>query len=273
MNAILAFAKTEFRITRRNRLLRAAVIIMVLFSCALTLLGSGATGNLGVDLMTAASASLATLSVYIVPLIALLMSFDAIAGEMERGTLPLILTYPAPRLSIIIGKFLAHFGALAVAVTLGFGAAAAVAASTSGITAEGIFTLLKLLGGTLLLGSAFLGLGYAMSAWTQATGAAAGYAIGTWLVFVVLYDVALLAGLMVDGSGGAFTKDFFPWLLIANPADAFRLVTLPAGQAAELSSGIVSSTAASGLAPLLSLFLWPLGALILAWGSVQRINL
>ncbi|KZL05159.1 ABC-2 family transporter protein [Pseudovibrio axinellae] len=273
MNAILAFARTEFRIARRNRLLRAAVTIMVLFSCALTLLGSGATGDLGVDLMTASSASLATLSVYIVPLLALLMTFDSIAGEMERGTLPLMLTYPAPRLSMITGKFLAHLAALAVALTLGFGATVVVAAATGGVTAESVFVLLRLIGGALLLGSAFLGLGYALSAWTQATGAAAGYAIGTWLVFVVLYDVALLAGLMVDASGGTFTKDFFPWLLVANPADAFRLVTLPSGQAAELASGIVSSTAASGFAPLISLLLWPIGALTLAWASVQRISL
>jgi hypothetical protein len=53
---------------------------------------------LGVDRLSVTVASLTSLAVYLVPLVALLMSFDAIAGEVERGTLPLVLTYPvSPR--------------------------------------------------------------------------------------------------------------------------------------------------------------------------------
>jgi len=54
MRAVLAFAAAELAIARRNRLVLAAVLMMVLFAAALTLLGSGATGALGVDLLTAA---------------------------------------------------------------------------------------------------------------------------------------------------------------------------------------------------------------------------
>ncbi|WP_068083749.1 ABC transporter permease [Polycladidibacter stylochi] len=272
MRAILAIAASEFRISRRNNLLRASVVIMVLFSCALTLLGSGATGTLGVDMLTASSASLATLSVYIVPLIALLLSFDAIAGEVERGTLALVLTYPAPRFSLIIGKLFAHLLSLAVALVLGYGAAIVVTMFMGAVNVAGLLIMLKLLFGAVLLGAAFLGLGYALSAWSRSAGAAAGYVIGVWLVFVVLYDIGLLAGLMVDASDGIFTKEFFPWLLIANPADAFRLVTLPSGQAAELASGFVTSANAVGLAPLLSLVIWPVFTLVLAWTAIQRVE-
>jgi hypothetical protein len=59
-----------------------------------------------------------------VPLLALLMSFDAIAGEVERGTLPLLLTYPVSRLKILLGKLLAHIAILALATGLGYGLAA-----------------------------------------------------------------------------------------------------------------------------------------------------
>ncbi|WP_102868587.1 ABC transporter permease [Pseudovibrio exalbescens] len=272
MRTAFAFAGNEFRISRRNRLLWASVLMMVLFSGALTLLSSGSAGNLGVDTLTAASASLATLSVYLVPLIALILSFDAIAGELERGTLALILTYPAPRFSLIFGKFLAHGATLAIALCLGYGVAAGVSLAVGSASIESAMYLLRLLGGALLLGASFLGLGYALSAWTRSTGAAAGYAIGAWLFVVVLYDVALLAGLVVDTSGGPFSKIYFPWLLIANPADAFRLVTLPSGQAAELSSGFISSAAAMSAGPLVSLLAWPVAMLVLAWMSIRRIS-
>ncbi len=49
--------------------------------------------------------------------------------------------------------------------------------------------------------------------------------MGLWLVFVVLYDVALLGALMAGGDG-IFASHVFPWLVLANPADAFRLYNL-----------------------------------------------
>ncbi|MGM0583650.1 MAG: ABC transporter permease [Pseudomonadota bacterium] len=272
MRAALAFAAAELAIARRNRLVLAAVAIMVLFAGALTLLGSGATGALGVDLLTAAGASLATLSVYVVPLIALLLSFDAIAGEIERGTLGLTLSYPAPRLGIIAGKLLAHLAALALALGLGYATAVGVALAAGSVSGESLMILLRLWAAGMLLGAAFLGIGYALSARARAPGAAAGYAIGAWLVFVVLYDVALLAGLLADGGSGAFTTQVFPWLLVANPADAFRLVTLPEGRAAELASGVAAAGEAVGAEALVSLFVWPALALALAWISFRKID-
>src|SRR5690606_23230742 len=71
--------------------------------------------------------SLTSLAVYLVPLIALLMSFDAIAGEVERGTLSLLLTYPVSRAEILAGKLLAHLAILTLAVLAGYGAAALAA--------------------------------------------------------------------------------------------------------------------------------------------------
>ena len=271
MRAVFAFAAAELAVVRRNGLVLAAVAMMVVFSLTLTLLGAGATGELGVGRLTAAGASLTTLSVYLVPLIALLLAFDAVAGEIERGTLALTVSYPAPRLALLAGKFVAHLAALALALGLGYGAAAAVALAGDG-PSEGLGVLVRLWAGAMLLGAAFLGLGYALSARARQPGTAAGLAVGTWLVFVVLYDVALLAGLIAEGGEGAFSSTAFLWLLIANPADAFRLVTLPGGQAAELASDFAAAGAAAGAAPLVSLALWPVLALALAWAAFRRVE-
>ena len=46
---------------------------------------------------------------YVLSLIALLFTFDAISGEREHGTLRLMLANPIPRHTILIGKFLGAF--------------------------------------------------------------------------------------------------------------------------------------------------------------------
>ena len=110
---ILAMARIEALITLRNRWVLTATLIMLLFAVALTFAGSAPTGTLGVDMLTVSVASMTTLSVYLAPLLALMMAFDGIAGEADRGSLGLLLSYPVTRTEILIGKFLAHLAALA----------------------------------------------------------------------------------------------------------------------------------------------------------------
>ena len=100
MTRILALARAELRIAARNRWVIIAVAMMGLFSLALAAAGSAPTGALGADRLSVVVASLTSLAVYLVPLVALLMSFDAVAGEVERGTLPLLLTYPVSRAQV-----------------------------------------------------------------------------------------------------------------------------------------------------------------------------
>lgn len=261
MTRILATAATEFRIALRNRWVAIAIAMMVIFSLVLTAAGSAPTGALGADRLSVTVASLTSLSVYLVPLVALLMSFDGVAGEVERGTLPLVLTYPITRAELLAGKLLAHLGVLALAVGAGHGSAALAAIATDTAAAQGLPALWRLMWSSVLLGAAFLCLGYALSALSQRTAGAAGLCIGLWLVMIVLYDLGLLAGVVSDG-GGWFTTRAFPWLLVANPADAFRLFNLAASDATAAAAGIAG--AANAIPPthaLVSMVLWPLLAL------------
>ena len=114
MNRILATAASEFRIAFRNRWVLAATALMVLFSLVLAAAGAAPTGDVGVDRLSITVASLTSLAVYLVPLLALLMSFDAVAGEVERGTLPLLLTYPVGRAEVLAGKLMASLAVLAL---------------------------------------------------------------------------------------------------------------------------------------------------------------
>jgi len=269
---ILAIAGTEVRIALRNRWVLIATVLMTLFALALTFAGAAPTGALGVDLLTVSVASMTTLSVYLAPLLALLMAFDGVAGEIERGGLALLLTYPVSRTEILIGKFLAHLGALAFAMAVGFGIAGLAAGAAGGAGAESIAALIRLVWTSILLGAAFLALGYAVSALTRNPGAAAGAAAGLWLVFVVLYDLGLLGAVVYD-DGGMFTQTIFPWLLAANPADAFRLYNVASSEAVALSTGLTGVAAAlPAWLPPLSLALWPAAALALARAAFGRVE-
>jgi Cu-processing system permease protein len=269
---ILATATTEIHIARRNRWVLIAVLLMVVFSLVLSAAGSAPTGALGADRLSVVVASLTSLSVYLVPLVALLMSFDAVAGEVERGTLPLLLTYPVARWEVLAGKFLAHNAILIVAIIAGYGAAAAVTIVADPAAAAGLGSLWTLTWTSVLLGATFLGIGYAVSSSARRVSGAAGLAIGVWLGLVVLYDLGLLAAVVAD-DGGAFTTKVFPLALLANPADAFRLFNLSAAQATAAASGIGgAATAVPQWQSLASIFVWPLLSLSLATLTFRKVE-
>ena len=231
--------------------------MMALFSLVLSAAGSSATGTVGADRRSVVVASLTSLAVYLVPLVALLMSFDAIAGEVERGTLPLLLTYPVSRIEVLLGKLFAHLAILALALATGYGIAAAAALSVDPEAIAGLPSLWRLMWSSVLLGATFLGVGYAISALARRSSGAAGLAIGIWLGLIVLYDLGLLAAIVAD-NGGVFTTRFFPLALLANPADAFRLFNLAASQATSAAAGVSGAATSIPIwASLTSILVWP----------------
>ncbi|MES2539409.1 MAG: ABC transporter permease subunit [Pseudomonadota bacterium] len=271
MIRILSTARIEFRIALRNRWVAIAMVLMAVFSLVLSLAGSAPTGGLGVDRLSVTVASLTSLSVYLIPLLALLMSFDAIAGETERGTLSLLLAYPIARWEILLGKLMAHLAILTLAVLLGHGLAAGVAIWSDQTSLAGLPSLFRLSWSSVLLGATFLGAGYALSSLSRRPSGAAGLAIGLWLGLVVLYDLALLAAIVAD-NGGWFTTDAFPVALLANPADAFRLFNLTASGATAAAAGVGGAADAIPIwQSLASVLLWPLAALALAAAAFRKV--
>lgn len=270
--SILSIARFELLIARRNLWVAIAIILMVLFDLILTFAGNAPTGILGVSPLTVALTSITTLSVYLVPLIGLLLSFDAVSGERERGTLTLSLSYPLSRLELLLGKFIAHFSILAVAIGMGLSLTAGLVAVKHGMIYLDFWPIFRLFITSLALGASFLGFGYAISTMVRQTGAASGIAIALWLICVVLYDLGLLGALVFDQSG-MFTKTIFPWLLVANPADAFRLLNSSETGANMLGSGVASAGAAIGLtSQIFSLLVWPLAALTISTFLFRRIE-
>lgn len=270
---ISSTARLEFLIALRNRWVAIAAAMMMLFALVLSLAGAAPSGAMGTDRLSVTVASLTSLAVYLVPLIALLISFDAIAGEAERGTLPLQLTYPLTRGELLLGKLGAQVAVLALAVGLGYGVAALVGFAHDGAAAfAGLSSLWRLLWTSVLLGAVFVSLGHMMSCLARRPSGAAGMAIGLWLVAIVLYDLGLLAAVVAD-NGGSFTTSAFPWLLVLNPADAFRIFNLAASDAVGAAAGLAGAASAIAIwKPLGALLLWPVLAALMARAAFSKVQ-
>jgi Cu-processing system permease protein len=264
MNVAIVAGK-EIHQAIRNRWVLAATLLLAALALSLAFLGSAPTGTVGVRALDVVIVSLSSLTIFLIPLIALLISHDAIVGDMERGTMLLLLSYPVGRWQVLLGKFVGHLAVLAFATCLGYGiAAAALIATGSRIEPDSLGAFAAMTGSSVLLGSVFVAIGYLVSALVRDRGTAAGVCIGLWLLLVLIYDMALLGLLAVD-QGRSLSASGLDALLLLNPTDVYRLFNLTsfanvstfAGMA-----GLAQSTTLSARVLLAALLLWtcvPLG--------------
>ena len=258
MTNIFIIARKEVQEGLRNRWVLATTLLLAALALTLTFLGSAPTGNVGASALDIVVVSLSSLSIFLVPLIALLISHDAVVGEMERGTMLLLLSYPVGRWQVVAGKFTGHLAILAFATFLGYGAAAAaLVASGTDIdrTSFGAFASMVL--SSILLGAVFIAIGYLASTLVRERGTAGGIAVGVWLLYVLIYDMALL-GLLVVDQGRIISGGVLNALLLANPTDVYRLLNLGVGNISALSgmSGVAQNVALSPGVLIGALLLW-----------------
>jgi Cu-processing system permease protein len=250
MRAVPVIAAQEIRVGFRNRWIVATTLLLAALALSLALLGSAPTGTVGVDPLAVVVVSLSSLTIFLLPLIALLLSFDAVVGEQERGTLILLLAYPVARWEVVVGKFLGHTAILAVATVIGYGAAAAALALRDGVSEAAWPAFAAMIGTSVLLGAAFIALGGLASVVVRERATAAGIAVGIWLAFVLLYDTALL-GILVADQGRTIDAALLDILLLLNPADVYRLFNLTGSDEVGLYSGMAGPGEAGRLTPML----------------------
>ena len=258
MTAVAAIAGREVLAGIRNRWMLAASLLLGVLALTLAFVGSSPAGPVAASRLAITVVSLSSLSVFLVPLIGLLVSYDTLVGEVERGTMPLLMTYPVTRWRIVLGKFAGQVTILAIATVIGFGVAALITGLGEGGDAEAWRAFGVMVGGSILLGAAFIALGTLFSAVVAERGTAAGASAAAWLVFVVLFDMALLAILVAD-EGQVVSGDLFRVLLLLNPTDVYRMLTLAGSETVGALSGMagVSAEAAFGHALLVPVMvLW-----------------
>ena len=124
MRPAVIIAGKEMRDGMRNRWVVATTALMAALALTLAFLGAAPTGTVKASGLAVTIVSLSSLTIFLVPLIALLLSYDAIVGEVDRGTMALLLAYPVARWQVVIGKFAGHLAILGFAIAVGYGVAA-----------------------------------------------------------------------------------------------------------------------------------------------------
>ncbi|GAA6203771.1 ABC transporter permease subunit [Thalassotalea sp. SU-HH00458] len=223
MNQILAVAGKEFFDGLRNRWLISITIVFAVLSIGLTYFGGVASGEVGVTSLSTTIASLASLAVFLIPLIALLLSYDSFVGEQESGTLLLLLTYPLSKTQLLLGKFIGQGGIIALATLLGFGASALILyLQVKDLEVVRLFS--TFIASAVLLGLSFTAIAYVISLTVNEKSKAAGIALLIWFFFALVFDLALLA--LLVGVEQGVSQQGLTQIMMFSPSDIFRLVNL-----------------------------------------------
>ncbi|CAC9557601.1 Nitrous oxide reductase maturation transmembrane protein NosY [uncultured Gammaproteobacteria bacterium] len=224
-NPILTICSREIKNTVTNHYLLGMTLLLAILSLSLMLLGDTPFGSTGVNKLSMQITSLSSLSIFFIPLMALFLSYDAIVGENEQGSLLLMLSYPIKRSEFVLGKFIANWVSLSIAIVLGYGAILLLSLFDNNLTTEFIYAYLGLVFTSILLGGAFTAMALLISVVVIQRGTAIIYCIAVWLFFVIFFDMILLI-VLTSKYNYIISTNALSGIMLFNPIDIFRIISI-----------------------------------------------
>jgi Cu-processing system permease protein len=272
---LLLCARQELVLALRSRWIQVFAAVFAALALAVAASGYILSGGRGLQEFSRTAASLVQVVLLLVPLTALVIGVLALAPE--RGAAELLFSQPISRRTILAGKLLGLFEALAAAQAAGFGAAGLVVFSQTGERGLGGFLLVFL--GSLVLTAVFLALAALLAAASVGRRSRVlALALVVWFIAIVLFDLAAFGVASVLPSGAA--SRVLIVTVIVNPVDAIRTGILLAiegttafGAASLAFLRVTRGAVSSGLLLSLSLVLWIVVPAALAVRRLQRADL
>lgn len=213
-------AKQEIKLAVRSRWLLLLTLLFTLLSSVLLFFSSqpGAEGFTG---FTRQIASLLNLTLFLMPLLTLLVGGMLIAGEKEDGQLALYMTYPIRNLAVIIGKYVGIALALLTVLAVGYGVSAVILQFQGSVKWS---TALLFFGISVLLLLLFLSMGLSVGFLVKGRLQALGVGLLLWAFFVLFYEFIIMGlSLLLPPSA------VLPLLTISvflNPVELIRVFTI-----------------------------------------------
>jgi Cu-processing system permease protein len=265
MMTLATIARLECVSAARLRWIRLLAAACTLIATAAAYSAGAAAELTGADGFARTTMTLVPVAIILVPLAAMILGVSGHTGDGEGE--PFLFAQPVHRAIILVGRWAGQVVALSAAVSVGFGAGAAIVAFNNGV--EGLAQYVFFVCAAAMLGAIFLSLAAVISAVTgkRATALAAG--VFTWFTLVLLYDGVALAAAAWTGSRAGGRILFGS--VLANPADLVRILMLSVsgtphvlGAAGEAWTRFLGGGPSAAVIASVSLVLWTAAPLAVA---------
>ena len=272
VNPVISIAKKEILDNIRNKWI---IIISFLFA-VLTLLVSfaGSMFSTGWRDLGLTVDAMSTLVQYIISIIALVLGYSAIIGEIEKGSMSSLLSLPATKLEILIGKMLGLSAILSLSILIGFGIAGVVI----GINVPDVDYVgyIIFIAASIFMGLIFLSLGLFLSCLFKKRSTAMGGAIFVWVLYAILW-IFLSAGLLIALGGITITDtinipDWYFTFQLLNPLTPYAtIVSMNVGtMATSIEYGIANPSFYTNEVMITIMLAWVIVPIILAYLLFRR---
>lgn len=270
-NSIITIARQELTVAIRNKW--TLIFAFVFGSLVLTIsyFGTMTAGEIGFQGFNRTTASLLSLVLYLIPLVALMMgtqSFLSNAGDDE-----MLFAQPVSRSEILLGKLAGLFAAMVTAMFVGFGVGGLIIAAQT--DADDFFGYPIFVGLSLILSLVFLSLSMLTAIGCRRRTKAFGVALLVWFFFVIFYDLLVLGGSLLFKERAA--NYFIFASLFGNPVDMVRVAGLLSLNGEEIfgAAGAALLKFLGGefwgfTALLVSLLIWTLAPLLVSLRLLQK---
>jgi len=220
---ILLISKKEIMDNIRNKWIIALSIIFAILAIIVSYFGSYGQGW---QSLVNTILGMMGLVQFLVPIIGLMLGYVAIVGEIEKGSLSALLSFPVQRYEIVVGKFIGLSCVLAISLTAGLGIGGIIIALTT--SGENFGSYLVFLGATVLMGMVFISIALLFSALLKRRSTSMGMAIFLWFFFTMIYGM-ITAGIafIIVGFDKIMTDGFPSWyytISTVNPLSAYSVL-------------------------------------------------
>lgn len=222
----LAVARKDFKDVRRAKTLWIVIGLLGLVSGLLAYVFDGSPETTDQQLVENLFRSIAGINAVLLPIVVLIATYLAIAGEREQGSIKFLLGLPNSRQDVILGKLLSRLGMVSVAVAVMFLVALIIALVRFAVFPAGVFFGVFLM--TLFYGAVFVGVAIAMSSITASRSRAVAGAVGTYFVSILVYFLpginvrAIVRFVYEDALGQSANLDLYQFVQYTSPFFAFQ---------------------------------------------------
>jgi len=218
-NTVLVIAKKEFMENVRNKWI---IFISVLFVLSTILLALIYLNSMWQGWGHMINVMIMPLVKILIPILALMLGYATITGEIEKGSMSALLTLPTTRREIVLGKLIGLSSVIMLAIVLGYGSAGLFISflfNDANLVQYGAFIV-----ASVLIGIVFASLSLLLSVFFTKRSTAIGAAIFFWFFLTMMFDLlvnGIIATIVDVETLSQGTPDLYFILNSLNPLYAY----------------------------------------------------